>query len=172
MNCKRAICAYQPQEAFRTLDELRRVCETLNEAHAALQANGYAFGYHNHWWEFEMLGDRPAHEAMRTYLHPEIFFEIDTYWVQTAGQDPVGVVRSLGLRAPLLHIKDGPARQGEPMVPVGQGVMNFPPVVAAGAGYTEWLIVELDSTDMDVFAAVEQSYLYLTEEGLAHGRKD
>jgi sugar phosphate isomerase/epimerase len=43
-------------------------------------------------------------------LTPDIFFEIDTYWVKVAGQNPPEIVKKFGKRAPLLHIKDGPAK--------------------------------------------------------------
>jgi len=72
----------------------------------------------------------------------DIFFEIDTYWVKVAGHDPAKIVGEFGKRAPLLHIKDGPARWNdslpkdnpEPMVAVGKGTQNFPAVVKAANG--------------------------------------
>jgi hypothetical protein len=56
------------------------------------------------------------------------------------------------------------------MLPLGAGVMDIPAIVAAGAGSTEWLIVELDASEMDMLAAVAESYRYLIERGLARGR--
>jgi sugar phosphate isomerase/epimerase len=114
----------------------------------------------------------------------DVFFEVDTYWVKTAGSellfrsgllfrlDPAEVVRKLGERAPLLHIKDGPCLRDAPMTAVGQGVMDFPAIVAAAEGRTEWMIVELDSCATDMWKAVEESYRYLIEKGLAYGRKN
>jgi sugar phosphate isomerase/epimerase len=170
LGCSRAVCAYMPPEQFKTVDSLRRVCDSLNEAHAVIAENGLTLGYHNHWWEFQEVEGQLAHDWMREFLHPDIFFEIDTYWVKTAGRDPAASVRDLGGRAPLLHLKDGPAVQGRPMLPLGAGVMDIPAIVAAGAGSTEWLIVELDASEMDMLAAVKESYRYLIERGLARGR--
>jgi sugar phosphate isomerase/epimerase len=171
LNCRRAICPYLPPEQFATVAEIRRSCEELNQARAVFAENGLQFGYHNHWWEFEPVEGRLAHDWMVDYLHPEVFFEIDTYWVQAAGADPAAVLRRLSERAPLLHLKDGPAVPNEPMVALGSGVMDIPAVVAASAGVGQWLIVELDSCATDMLEAVKESYHFLIEKGLARGRE-
>lgn len=171
LNCRRAICPYLPPEQFTSAGDIRRACETLIESQAVFSENGLQFGYHNHWWEFKPVEGRLAHDWMVEYLHPETFFEIDTYWVQAAGADPVAVLRRLGERAPLLHLKDGPAVRDEPMVSLGAGVMDIPAVVAAGAGASQWLIVELDACASDLLEAVAKSYQFLIEKGLARGRE-
>jgi sugar phosphate isomerase/epimerase len=102
-------------------------------------------------------------------LDESIGFEFDTYWVKTAGQDPVSVVQEMGSRAPLLHIKDGPAVRDQAMVAVGDGVMDFASILVNAAA--DWLIVELDRCDTDMMQAVEDSYHYMIKEELAHGRK-
>jgi sugar phosphate isomerase/epimerase len=130
-----------------------------------------AFGIHNHWWEFLRLGDRYVYQVMLERLEPAIFFEIDIYWVQTAGLDPAQVVREFGPRAPLLHIKDGPAVQGEPQVAVGKGALDVPDIVRAAGDAAEWLVVELDDCATDMLEAAEKSIRYLLQEGLGHGRQ-
>jgi sugar phosphate isomerase/epimerase len=157
-------------ERFATLDSIKKVCDDFNEAHAAASANGLRFAIHNHWWEFEPVqGVRPYH-LMLERLDPAVVWEIDTYWVQTAGLNPVDVLRELGNRAPLLHIKDGPARKDQPMVAVGQGTMDFRAIIPAHADHTEWLVVELDHCATDMLEAVAHSYRYLADEGLGHGQ--
>jgi sugar phosphate isomerase/epimerase len=96
-------------------------------------------------------------------IDPTIFFEVDAYWVKTAGCDPAQVVAELGARAPLIHAKDGPAVKGEPMVAVGDGSQDFSKILQAANGHAEWLIVELDQCTTDMLAAVERSHRYLTE---------
>jgi sugar phosphate isomerase/epimerase len=136
------------------------------------KAHGLELGYHNHWFEYELLDNRIATDVMLEHLDPDVFLEVDVYWVQTAGQSPVDVVRRLGPRAPLLHIKDGPCQIDVPMTALGEGVVDIPSVVAAGAGSVEWLIVELDRCATDMMEAVRKSYQYLSGKGLAHGTKD
>ncbi|MBP7693404.1 MAG: sugar phosphate isomerase/epimerase [Anaerolineales bacterium] len=169
LGVRRLICAWQPPERFNTADQVRAVCAELNAASAAAQAHGLTLGYHNHWFEHDHLIDgRPAHDWMVDWLAPEVFFEIDVYWVQTAGRDPAAVVRALGARAPLLHIKDGPAVHDAPMTAVGAGRLDFAPIVAASAA--DWLIVELDRCATDMLTAVAHSYQYLAAQGWGHGK--
>jgi hypothetical protein len=77
----------------------------------------------------------------------------------------------MGDNAPLLHIKDGPAVRGDPMTALGEGVIDIPSVVEAGAGATEWLIVELDECATDMLTALEKSYRYLVDKGLGRGNQ-
>ena len=109
------------------------------------------------------------YEVILRYLDPRVFFEVDTYWVETAGCDAAQVVEMLGRRAPLLHIQDGPAIRDLPMVPVGQGVLDVRRIVRSAGDHVEWLIVEIDHAAMDMLEAVQLSYNYLVSEGLARG---
>jgi sugar phosphate isomerase/epimerase len=171
LGCARIVSSYAPPKEMDTLDGIKRVCERFNQASQVAVEQGLSFGIHNHWWEFEMVEDKPMYKTMLEELDRAIFWEIDTYWVKTAGLDPAEVLREFGERAPLLHIKDGPAVRDEPMVAVGQGALDFHKILEASAGNAEWLIVELDRCATDMMEAVEQSYHYLVEEGLGHGRE-
>ncbi len=172
LGCTRLVCPWKPQELFASIDGIRQVCDELNEANIVARAHGLTLSYHNHWAECAQVDGRRAYEIMLDQLAPDILFEVDTYWAKTAGVDPITWVRELGLRAPLLHIKDGPCIMDAPMTAVGDGVQDVPGIVAAGAGATEWLIVELDRCATDMLEAVTQSYRYMVGKGLAHGKRD
>jgi sugar phosphate isomerase/epimerase len=172
LHCERLIVAWQPPEKYKSLDGIKSICDTLNEGAAVARAHGLQVGYHNHWFEYQPVEDRIPVDVMLEHLDPDVFFEVDTYWVQTAGQDPAEVVRQLGARAPLLHIKDGPCQLEAPMTALGEGVVDIPSVVAAGAGSTEWLVVELDQCATDMLEAVRKSSRYLIEKGLGRGNKN
>ena len=158
-------------ERYQSKEGIKRLAEIYNEALAFAQANGLRFGLHNHWWELEDVpGVGKPFYALRDLVEPEIFFEIDTYWAKVAGRDPAQVVADFGASAPLLHIKDGAVLNEEgPMVAAGDGVQDFPAVAAAGLGHTQYMIVELDSCETDMFDALAKSYTYLTDSGLATG---
>jgi sugar phosphate isomerase/epimerase len=172
LNCKRLILPWQPPEKYSSLDGIKNVCDLLNEGAVVARANGFQLGYHNHWFEYEFVENRLPVDVMLEHLDPNVFLEVDVYWVQTAGQNPVEVVRRLGSRAPLLHIKDGPCQIEAPMTALGEGVVDIPGVVAAGERSTEWLVVELDRCATDMMEAVRKSYQYLIAKGLAHGNKN
>lgn len=151
-----------PPENFTTIEGIKRVCEQLNAIHAIAHANGLRFGYHNHHFECVALpdGSLPIHQ-MAALLDPTIFFEVDTYWVQAGGANVVDLLRTLGDRAPLLHIKDGSTRLGEPMVAVGTGIMDVPAILRVSRA--EALIVELDACATDMLEAVDLSLKNLSK---------
>lgn len=168
LGCKYLVSGFGPDN-FKTVDGIKASCETFNEAASVAESAGYRFAIHNHWWEFLELDGRRVYSYMLDYLQPNVYFEIDTYWVQTGGADPVAVVKELGARAPLLHIKDGPCDKEKSMTAVGTGEVDFPAIVEAAGAHVEWMIVELDRCDTDMMDAVEQSYKYLVGEDLARG---
>jgi sugar phosphate isomerase/epimerase len=171
LGCTRIVSGLGERD-YSDLDSLKRSCDRLNEALDVARRNGLTFGMHNHWWEYRHLPDgRRVDQVMLEHLDGGLLFEVDVYWVKTAGVDPVEVVQSLGRRAPLLHIKDGPAEIGQPMTAVGAGTLDVPAIIEAGQPHTEWLIVELDAHAGDMFTAVAQSYEYLVKRGLARGKQ-
>lgn len=162
---------FDPATHFSTLDGVRQVCERLNQAHANVKANGMQLLYHNHWFEYEMVENRLPYQVMLERLDEDIAFELDTYWVKVGGQDPLSVLNELSARTPLLHVKDGSATDIEtPMVAVGAGSLDYHAIVEAGKDNLQWLIVELDRCATDMMEAVTQSYQYLVDEGLGHGK--
>jgi sugar phosphate isomerase/epimerase len=161
-----------PPNEYATLGSTLRVCERLNQAAAVCAEHGLRLGVHNHWFEFQPIGDsdtRP-YEVWLEHLDPRIFFELDTYWAQVGGVEPVEALRRLGSRVELLHVKDGPASSTQAdMTAVGTGALDYTSIVPA-APAAEWLIVELDHCATDMFTAIAQSYRYLVDKGLGHGR--
>jgi len=168
LGIKRLVAGMGP-DRFKTVDLIREACDLFNEAGAAAAKAGLSFGIHNHWWEFLTIDGRLVCDIMVEHLDPQVFFEIDIYWVQTGGADPATVVKNMGNRAPILHIKDGPCDHESPMTAVGDGRVDIPGVIAAGKPHTEWLIVEMDRCATDMMEAVRKSYTYLTENGLGKG---
>jgi sugar phosphate isomerase/epimerase len=75
--------------------------------------------------------------------------EIDTYWVQYGGADPVAWCHKLKGRLPLIHLKDYAVTDDNKInyCEIGQGNLDFAAIVAAAeAAGCEWFIVEQDST--------------------------
>ena len=166
------ICPAIMRDKFDTVDGVKEVCGVLNKAAEVCKANGLILGYHNHYWEFTDLGDgKTAAQVMMAELDAAVIFELDTYWVQTGGHDPVQLIQHAGARIPLLHIKDGPTTIEGDMVAAGEGVMDIPAIVEAGKEHAQWLIVELDRCGTDMMEAVQKSYDYLVSNGLAAGNK-
>lgn len=151
-------------EKYKGLEGIKRTTELYNKINSDLRKEGLKFGLHNHWWEFEDHDGVIPFYYLLENLDENIFFEIDTYWVKTAGMDPAKVLKDFGARAPLLHIKDGPAVKGDEqykMVPAGKGTLDFSSILKNGGDNIEWLIIEFDEYDGDIFEGIEGSYNFI-----------
>jgi sugar phosphate isomerase/epimerase len=157
LGTQNAVLAWISPDYFQTLDGIKVVCDQLNEADANARPHGVRIHYHNHHFEYVKMADGsiPALH-MLDFLEPTVMFEVDTYWAQTGGADVVEVLKKLDDRASLLHIKDGPAVLNEPMVAVGDGVMDFKAILTVSKA--EAHIVELDSCATDMLEAVSKSF--------------
>jgi sugar phosphate isomerase/epimerase len=165
--CRRIVWHGWPEDVrYSSLDGIRQLADEYNAANEVAAANGLQLGLHNHWWEMTPVEGQLPYRVLRERIDPRIFFELDVYWAMVAGLDPVAVIQELGERAPLLHIKDGPAVRNQPMTAVGSGSLDIPAIAAAARGTAEWLVVELDECATDMLQAIEESYLYLTTNGL------
>jgi sugar phosphate isomerase/epimerase len=159
-NCRQIVSGYGPDK-FVNLSEIRRICEEVNACNELCRAYGVKLAIHNHAHEYIPVEGVYPYEVMLENIDPEVTFEVDTYWVTVAGVDPVGVLKEMGGRARLVHMKDGPGIKGQPNVAVGQGVVDVPAILKASEGSAEWLIVEFDRCATDIMTAVEESYQYL-----------
>lgn len=170
LGLSRAAGGFGPPD-FESGDAIKRTVETVNGIAERLKAADIELFLHNHWFEFiPVNGEIPYHTLQKHC--PDVLFEVDTYWAANFGErDPAEEVRRVRQRAPLLHIKDGPLLRDQAHVAVGKGNMNIPEVIrAADTDVLEWLIVELDSCDTDMFQAVDESYKYLISNKLAEGQ--
>lgn len=73
------------------------------------RAGGFRFAYHNH--EFELLPFDDDADGLRALVscrsHDGWGLELDIYWAAFAGHDPAALIRELGDRVHILHLKDG-----------------------------------------------------------------
>jgi sugar phosphate isomerase/epimerase len=169
LGIERVVAGLGPDD-FSTKDQIKASCGKFDEASANCVERGFTFGIHNHWWEFIEVDGELVYKQMLEHLAPEVFFQVDAYWVQTAGPDPASVIAELGSRAPLIHMKDGPCTRKDDMQALGEGVTDFQSIIDAGGDDVDWWIVELDRCATDMVEAVEKSYAFLTEKGYARGR--
>ncbi len=169
LGVRTVICGFG-REAFSSLDGIRAAAETANFFVERLARAGLAVAAHNHWWEFEKLEGRLKYDIFME-MCPGLKCEIDTYWASNFGANDVpAIVAKYASRAPLLHIKDGLFDREKPQKPLGAGRMDLARVIhAADDNVLQWLVVELDNSDRDMLQAVEESYSYLTGNGLARG---
>lgn len=131
---------------------------------------GLRLGFHNHDGELRTLDDgRTVLDRLLELDEDRLFFEVDLGWAWFARVDPVGLVKRLAPRVPLVHVKDlAPAAEPQ-FVPVGEGGVGYAEVLPALGGLgVEWLVVEQDEVDGLPFDAVRRS-LAAVESAVAGG---
>jgi sugar phosphate isomerase/epimerase len=172
VGCATAVLAFLPPDDFAVAATIARRAEELNAAGKIAAERGVTIGYHNHWWEFEnSFGGKTGWDLFVGQLEPEVVIELDMYWATVGGADPKLVIDELGDRLVLIHVKDGPADDPKaPMVAVGAGSVDIAGNLAR-ATHAQWHVVELDRCATDMFTALEESYAFLTSQGLSRGRK-
>ena len=150
-------------EPFDDLDRIKQIAERFNVASDLARSRGMRVGYHNHFWEFGTDFDgRSGFEVFFELVEPEVFAEIDVFWAMTGGRDPVELVKALGDRVLLLHVKDGEAEPAAPSSPLGEGNVDVPGVLAAATSARAH-IVELEGFDeKEIWPALEKNQRYLT----------
>lgn len=149
---------------------LARAIDRFGVASELAAKRGVALGFHNHHFEWEVdLDGRFAWDLFWEGVDPRVNAELDVYWAQTAGRDPVAEIAALGPRVRRIHLKDGPCVLGEPQVALGAGEVDIE-ACARAATHADWHIVELDECATDMFDALEESLAYLVARGVSKRR--
>ncbi|MBM4164137.1 MAG: sugar phosphate isomerase/epimerase [Lentisphaerae bacterium] len=166
LNCRYTAYPYPAGVDFGSLPTVLDLAARLDKAGQLMREAGLVLTYHNHAMEFQRLEGKLVLDWLYEKTDARhLQGEIDTYWVQHGGSDPVAWCRKLKGRLPLLHLKDYTVIGGKPaFAPVGQGNLDIPAIVnAAEASGCEWFIVEQDDCyGADPFEALAHSYRYLS----------
>lgn len=152
---------------WTTREDVVAVAADLNRVAEVASGYGLAVGYHNHHYEVaNRIDGATALEVLSGHLSEEVVLEVDTYWAEVGGAQAAGLLKRLGPRVQLLHIKDGPVTMvDKEQVAVGSGSLDVPAILAAAPEALR--VVELDDFEGDVFVALSDSFAYLTAQGVA-----
>lgn len=145
--------------------QVRKWIARLDAAGAVLRGSGITLAYHNHAHEFTRCGSELVLEMIFAGTAPEhLASELDTYWVQAGGGDPVAWCRKLRGRMPVMHWKDYAvdATGCAVFAEIGSGNLDFPAILAAAeeAG-CQWFVVEQDVCPGDAFDSIRKSFDYV-----------
>lgn len=141
-----AIVPMAPPERRGDADSVARLAEDFNRWGELCRAEGVTFSYHNHDFEFARLGETTMWEVLVRETDPAlVHFELDLYWIKYGGSDPETVLRDVGDRVPLVHLKDMAPDDTRSDLPVGEGTMPWPELLrAADEVGVEWFVAEQD----------------------------
>jgi sugar phosphate isomerase/epimerase len=149
----------------KDLADYQRVAAILNEAGRQTAAQGLRFAYHIHGYEFSPLGNSNGFDIFMAEMEPNfVELQVDTFWVASAGIDPVAFSRENIKRVGSFHIKDAASLDPMTDVEAGDGILNIPGIVNLGLKHeVGWFIVEQEQTQMPLFDSIRTSHNNLRE---------
>jgi sugar phosphate isomerase/epimerase len=151
------------EELRQSIDQYRQTAETLNRIGEKCKAAGLTFAYHNHAFEFDVIGGQIPYDVLLSETDPNLVaMEMDVYWVTKAGQSPSQYINDWPGRFPLWHIKD--ISSDGTMVDVGDGVIDFAALFEhRERSGLQHGFVEHDRPE-DAFRTAERSYGHLANK--------
>lgn len=185
IGCKYIVIPYLPEDLRYGTEKYPEVVENIKIIGKACQENGIVLLYHNH--DFEFAKDENGSyvlDVLYSEVDKELLqTEIDTCWVNVAGENPCDYVRKYTGRAPIVHLKDFDGEKNANMYeligieskkvevkntfefrPLGYGKQNIQAIVdAAKDAGAEWIIAEQDNPSMGLsrMECAEKSIEYM-----------
>ncbi|HHY81963.1 MAG TPA: sugar phosphate isomerase/epimerase [Clostridiales bacterium] len=169
-NCKYVGIGSMPGNYANSKEGFAEFAVEASKYAKILADNGLKFIYHNHSFEFQKFGKVTGMEILLQESDPEVFgFELDTYWVQHGGADPVDWIYKVSGRMDVIHFKDMVAtNEWKPaMAEVGEGNLNWKGIIeACKKTGVIWAAVEQDICRHDPFESLAISRRNLKNMGL------
>jgi len=167
-----AVIGWVPEEHRRNLDDFKRTADLANEAGELAKKANIQLAYHNHNFEFKPFEEGTPYDLLLSETEPDLLhFELDVFWCDLAGYDPVPLMKKIGDRLALLHLKDkkkGIADRYEgsddgDFKEVGNGELDFPAILEAAQTLgVSHCMVEQDQSP-DPLASLGMSMEYLNQ---------
>ncbi len=134
------LCVWIPHNnGLLTFENAKKAVDDFNRIGKLLKENGLIFCYHAHGYEFQPYGNEYLLDYLIKNTNPDyVSFEMDVFWIQFGGGDPVALLKKYGDRWKLIHLKD--MRKGtiknltglsspENDVPLGTGEIDIPGIL-------------------------------------------
>ncbi|MDQ2718371.1 MAG: sugar phosphate isomerase/epimerase [Bacteroidota bacterium] len=137
----------------KNIDLFKKVAEKFNQRGETCKKAGLRFAYHNHDYPFVPVDGQKLLDVMIQNTDPNLVdFEMDIYWVVTAGEDPIKWFEKYPNRFRLSHIKD--RKKGSPLSDkdascvAGKGEIDFSKILKIGQkNGLKYYIVEQEHYD-------------------------
>lgn len=133
----------------KSIDDYKKIADSFNTAGEICKKNGIRFAYHNHDYSFVKLdnGQYATDIFMEGTDASLVDFEMDIYWVVTAGQDPEAWLKKYPNRFRLCHVKDrsktAKADEHDASVDLGTGNIDYQKIIStASQNGMKYYIVE------------------------------
>ncbi|MEJ7675490.1 MAG: sugar phosphate isomerase/epimerase [Chitinophagaceae bacterium] len=166
---KYLICSSLGNEKSMNKDEYLKAADLFNKKGQVCKGNGIKFAYHNHDQTFiqKPTGFVPQQLLLENTEASLVDYQMDIYWVVTAGEDPVKWFEKYPNRFRLSHIKDRkknvPLSDHDASCILGEGQIDFSKILKVGQkNGLQYYIVEqerYDNTTPLLAAKADADYL-------------
>ena len=132
-----------------SIDDWKRVAETLDQANSKMAAHGLHAGYHNHETEWRDVDGQMPMQVLAESTDKSLMLQLDVGTCVAAGKDPVEWIDNHPGRIKSLHLKDWSPEKGYRVL-FGQGVVPWKKVFAAAQsrGGVEYYLIEQEGSDL------------------------
>ena len=140
-----------------SLDDYKRVAETLNRADDTLKRQGLHAGYHNHDAEWRPIEGRRPMDVLATTLDKDIMLQLDVGTCLEAGGDPVAWIKQNPGSIRSMHVKDWSPQRGYKVL-TGEGIAPWKKMFAAAetTGGIEYYLIEQEGSDYPEMETAEK----------------
>jgi len=100
------MCAWIPHNGDDfTIEDTKKAVEVFNNAGEVLDKENIILTYHAHGYEFRPYGSGTLFDYMSENAE-DFYFEMDVYWFQHGGADPLAYLNKYTDQFVLMHLKD------------------------------------------------------------------
>lgn len=168
LGCEWGVLASSGPSNFTTVDSIRRLCDSFNEANEVSKKAGMKFAYHMHAVDFEPVQGRMPFEIMLEQTDPGMRYQLDVCWSLAGGAEPAALVNKYASKIVSFHLKDVD-KQNQIATP-GDGRVNFAALFESARRIRDPIFfVERDGLNgRDPVVEATRAYKYL--QGLGWGQ--
>lgn len=164
------VIPYLTEDMRTSLDDYKKIADKVNKAALLCKQNNLKLAYHNHDFEFKKWeGDVSGYDILLKETDKNLVdFEMDIFWVVTAGHDPIELFKANPGRFKMWHVKDMNKTDRKQQTEVGSGSIDWKPIFAAAKlSGMEYFFVEQENLPVPGAENIKKSNDFLKKQILA-----
>jgi len=160
-SCEFVGIGMMPEEYRNSEANVTKFAKHFSVIGEKLKAEGLTLVYHNHNFEFQKYNNKLIMDILLEQSDERYFdFELDTYWVQAGGANPIDWIYKVNKRMKYIHFKDMGVKDFNPIFkPIGEGNLDWNGIIeACRKTQVQWCAIEQDICESSPFEALKISY--------------
>ncbi|TFH28065.1 MAG: sugar phosphate isomerase/epimerase [Bacteroidia bacterium] len=155
-----------PMFIGQSADDYKAAAELYNKFGEKCKSAGIQYGYHTHSQEFAVYDGMTGFDILVQNTDPDLCcFELDLFWAEVAGVDPVKLIRQYPGRVKLLHIKEMKQKMdkvyasNEPFenMAIAMELMGMQTIIGEGIIDFKGIIDQVDDSGID-YMVIESDF--------------